>query len=90
MSDLIGHARHSLNRRIVATVVLLLLFGTVASADSVLSYFPPLEQQNRVLDVLREDTSGAFDVERIRKVVLLFSERDTSFEPQLRLGFFYG
>ncbi|HXV74756.1 MAG TPA: MMPL family transporter, partial [Candidatus Polarisedimenticolaceae bacterium] len=40
--------------------------GTVASSDSVLSYLPPLDEQLQVLAALREDETGAFDVERIR------------------------
>jgi predicted RND superfamily exporter protein len=41
--------------------------GTVASSDSILSYLPPTEQQEEVLAVLREDTTGAFDAARVRR-----------------------
>jgi predicted RND superfamily exporter protein len=41
--------------------------GTVASSDSILSYLPPTEQQEQVLAVLHDDTSGAFDAERVRR-----------------------
>jgi hypothetical protein len=41
--------------------------GTVASSDSILTYLPPLEQQQAVLRALHEDETGAFDVGRIRE-----------------------
>jgi predicted RND superfamily exporter protein len=44
--------------------------GVVASDDSILSYLPPLGQQEQVLHALREDRSGAFDAERVRRTFL--------------------
>lgn len=39
--------------------------GTIASYDSILTYLPIRDQQERVLGILREGSHGAFDVERI-------------------------
>jgi predicted RND superfamily exporter protein len=44
--------------------------GTVASSDSILSYLPPTEQQELVLAALSDDTTGAFDADRIRSTFL--------------------
>jgi uncharacterized protein len=41
--------------------------GTVAFYDSILSYLPLPDRQERVIDGLKAGASGAFDVQRIRK-----------------------
>jgi predicted RND superfamily exporter protein len=60
--------------------------GTVASSDSVLSYLPPLDQQNRVMDALRQDDSAAFDVERIRSAFAA-GLAEQRFRPDAFAGF---
>jgi len=40
--------------------------GTISSHDSILSYLPPVERQRKIIEAIREDTSGAFDAARIR------------------------
>jgi len=55
--------------------------GTVASSDSILSYLPPIEQQEQVLAVLRSDTTGAFDAERVRRAFVRGLEQN-GFRPE--------
>jgi predicted RND superfamily exporter protein len=40
--------------------------GTIGSEDSILTYLPPVEQQEQVLAALRNDQTGEFDPARIR------------------------
>jgi predicted RND superfamily exporter protein len=40
--------------------------GAVASSDSILSYLPPVSQQEQVLEALHRDQDGAFDAARVR------------------------
>jgi predicted RND superfamily exporter protein len=40
--------------------------GTVGSYESILSYLPPTGQQQEVIDTVRRESAGAFDVARIR------------------------
>jgi predicted RND superfamily exporter protein len=60
--------------------------GQVASIDSVLKYLPSEEQQRRILDALRSDTTGSFDPERIRRSFAGSLER-YGFEEQAFAGF---
>ena len=43
--------------------------GVVASKESILDYLPLPARQERVIETLKKDTSGAFDVARIRTTV---------------------
>ena len=60
--------------------------GTVASYDSILSYLPAIEQQEQVLAVLREDTTGAFDAGRVRQTFVRGLEQNR-FRPEAFSGF---
>jgi predicted RND superfamily exporter protein len=60
--------------------------GVVASSDSILSYIPPIDQQEEVLASLRRDTAGGFDAGRIRETFVRSLERHR-FRPDAFSGF---
>jgi predicted RND superfamily exporter protein len=60
----------ALTEKIQARLQPFLESGVVGSHDSILSYLPPESQQQQILQTLRTDTEGRFDVERIRATFL--------------------
>jgi predicted RND superfamily exporter protein len=60
--------------------------GVVASYDSILTYLPPEVEQQRVLQALRHDEEGEFDLERIR-ASFLTGLRKSGFVEESFAGF---
>jgi len=60
--------------------------GIVTSYDSILTYLPPESEQQMVLDALRHDEEGDFDLTRIRATFLRGLE-ESGFNEQFFAGF---
>jgi len=71
----------ALTARVAARVEPLRASGLVGSVDSLLTYLPPAEEQQRVLDALAADTSGSFDAARVR-ATLVRSLEESGFRPE--------
>lgn len=65
-----------LTERIAARLEPFVADGTIGSYDSVLTYLPPEDRQQRILRAVAEDPSGALDVQRIRATFLRGLERN--------------